>query len=336
MQYEVFMIKIGVVGAGHLGRWHIKNLSVLDNVELVGFFDSDSRRSAVIAEEYKATPFTSLDNLLQSCDAVSIVVPTIAHYNVAKIALEKGRHVFCEKPFMQTIDEANSIIELAKHNNLVLQVGHIERFNPALSGIGDFPINPLFIESHRISPFNPRGTDVAVILDLMIHDIDIILSMVDADIEQIDASGAPVLTDTIDIANARIKFTNGCVANVTASRVSDKQMRKIRIFQKNAYLSIDFLKNQTSIYSLSQSPDEIPENAIPVAELKINDHTTKIITYQEIHTSESNAMLEELRAFTYSIENGTPPPVTGEDGKRALEVALQIEKQIKSSLQKVL
>ncbi len=336
MQNEVFMIKIGVVGAGHLGRWHIKNLNALDNVELIGFFDSDPQRSAVIAKEYSATPFTSLDNLLQSCDAVSIVVPTISHYHVAKTALEKGRHVFCEKPFMQTIDEANTIIELAKHKNLVLQVGHIERFNPALSGIGDFPVNPLFIESHRISPFNPRGTDVAVILDLMIHDIDIILSMVNAEVEQIDASGAPVLTDTIDIANARIKFTNGCVANITASRISDKQMRKIRIFQKDAYLSIDFLKNQTSIYSLSQSPDEIPENAIPVAKLKINDHTTKVITYQEIHTTESNAMLEELRAFTYSIENGTPPPVTGEDGKRALEIALRIEQQIKSSLQKVI
>jgi len=330
------MIKIGVVGAGHLGRWHIKNLNALDNVELVGFFDSDPKRSAAIADEYKAIPFSSLDQLLKSCDAVSIVVPTISHYRVAKTALENGLHVFCEKPFMQTIDEANDITNLAKRKNRVLQVGHIERFNPALAGLGNFPVNPLFIESHRISPFNPRGTDVAVILDLMIHDIDIILSMVDAEIEQIDASGAPVLTDTIDIANARLKFTNGCVANITASRVSNKQMRKIRIFQKDAYLSVDFLKNQTSIYSLSQNPDEIPAQAIPIAELKINDHKTKLITYQEIHTSKSNAMLEELRAFTHSIENGTPPPVTGEDGKRALEIALQIEQLIQSSLQKVL
>jgi predicted dehydrogenase len=330
------MIKIGVVGAGHLGRWHIKNLNALDNVELVGFFDSDPRRSAAIADEYAALPFNSLEQLLNSCDAVSIVVPTVSHYHVAKTALEKGRHVFCEKPFMQTIGEADSIIDLAKQKKLVLQVGHIERFNPALAGIGDFQINPLFIESHRISPFNPRGTDVAVILDLMIHDIDIILSLVDAEIEEIDASGAPVLTDTIDIANARLKFTNGCVANITASRVSDKQMRKIRIFQKNAYFSIDFLKNQTSVYSLSQSPDEIAENAVPVAELKIDDKPSKIITYQEIHTSKSNAMLEELRAFTHAIEDGTPPPVTGEDGKRALEIALQIERQIQLSLGKVL
>ena len=330
------MIKIGVVGAGHLGRWHIKNLNALDNVELVGFFDSDPNRSTTIADEYKAISFSSLDQLLNSCDAVSIVVPTISHYRVAKTALDSGLHVFCEKPFMQTIDEANDIIDMAKCKNRILQVGHIERFNPALAGIGDFPVNPLFIESHRISPFNPRGTDVAVILDLMIHDIDIILSMVDAEIEQIDASGAPVLTDTIDIANARIKFTNGCVANITASRVSNKQMRKIRIFQKDAYLSIDFLKNQTSIYSLSQNPEEIPAQAIPIAELKINDQKTKLITYQEIHTSESNAMLEELRAFTHSIENGTPPLVTGEDGKRALEIALQIEQLIQSSLQKVL
>lgn len=330
------MIKVGVVGAGHLGRWHIKNLHALDNVDLVGFYDSDPRRSATIAEEYKAAPFSALDKLLDNCEAVSIVVPTFAHFRVAKAALEKGLHVFCEKPFMQTIEEADEIIDLAKHNNCVLQVGHIERFNPAMSGVGDFKINPLFIESHRISPFNPRGTDVAVVLDLMIHDIDIILSMVDGDVAEIDASGAPVLTDRIDIANARLKFTNGCVANVTASRVSDKQMRKIRIFQKDAYLSIDFLKNQTNIYSLTENPGEIPGNAIPVAELKIDDKQTKLITYQEIHTTESNAMLEELRAFIHSIENGIPPLVSGEDGKRALEIALQIEKQIQTSLKKVL
>ncbi|MCD6204761.1 MAG: Gfo/Idh/MocA family oxidoreductase [Candidatus Marinimicrobia bacterium] len=330
------MIKIGVVGAGHLGRWHIKNLHRLPNVEMVGFYDCDPRRRDEIAAEYNATPFDSLDQLLDQCDAVSIVVPTVSHFEVAKSALDRGLHIFCEKPFMQTITEADTIIDLARQKGCVLQVGHIERFNPALAGLSDFTISPLFIESHRISPFNPRGTDVAVILDLMIHDIDIILSLVKSEIESIDASGAPVLTDTIDIANARLKFSNGCVANITASRVSDKQMRKIRIFQKDAYFSIDFLKNQTSVYSLSEDSSRIPENAIPITELKVNDHQTKLITYQEIHTAESNAMLEELRAFTQSIENGTPPPVTGEDGKRALEIALQIEKQIKSSLEKVL
>ncbi|HDP68498.1 MAG TPA: Gfo/Idh/MocA family oxidoreductase [Candidatus Marinimicrobia bacterium] len=332
----MLMIKIGVVGAGHLGRWHINNLKALENVELVGFFDTDRRRSAVIAEEYGALPFDSLEALLEKCQAVSIVVPTRSHYQVARAALQRGLHVFCEKPFMQTLEEADEIIELAQQKGLVLQVGHIERFNPALSGIGDFPIKPLFIESHRISPFNPRGTDVAVILDLMIHDIDIVLAMVSSEIEQIDASGAPVLTDTIDIANARLKFANGCVANITASRISDKQMRKIRIFQKDAYLSIDFLKNRTSIYSLSQTPGEPLSGTVPIAELKINDQQTRFITYQEIHTTESNAMLEELRAFTRTITTGAPPPVTGADGKRALEIALQIEHQIQTSLKKVL
>jgi predicted dehydrogenase len=330
------MIKIAVVGAGHLGKWHIKNLQILDNVQFAGFFDSDQKRSDEIATEYKATAFDSLEQLLGACDAVSIVVPTFAHYMVAKAALEHGLHVFCEKPFMQTIEEANEIIALAKKQHLVLQVGHIERFNPALAGISDLDIKPLFIESHRIAPFNPRGTDVAVILDLMIHDIDIILSMVNSKVEQIDASGAPVLTNTIDIANARLKFSNGCVANITASRVSNKQMRKIRIFQRNAYISIDFLKNQTEIYSLSDNVTSIPKNATPIAELETASNKKKIITYRLIDTLKSNAMLEELRAFTHSIETGSKPAVSGEDGKQALEIALQIENQIQTALKKVL
>jgi len=330
------MLKIGVIGAGHLGKWHIKNLQSLDNVELVGFFDTDQKRSDQIAKEYTATSFTSLNQLLNNCDAISIVVPTSSHYDVAKKALHKGIHVFCEKPFMQTVDEANEIIELAKEKNLVLQVGHIERFNPALSGLKDYPIKPLFIESHRISQFNPRGIDVAVILDLMIHDIDIILSLVRSDVEQIDAAGAPILTDTIDIANARIKFTNGCVANITASRVSNKQMRKIRIFQKDAYISIDFLKNQTEIYSLSEDAGEIPQGSIQIAELVTASDRKKVITYKQVDTDKSNAMLEELRAFTHAIETGTPPPVSGEDGKRALEIALKIEQKIQSTLKTVL
>lgn len=330
------MIKIGVVGAGHLGRWHIKNLKALETVDLIGFYDVDPERRAVIAAEYGVASFDSLVALLEQCDAVSIVVPTRSHYAVARAALDHNRHVFCEKPFMQTLAEADEIIALAKQKGLVLQVGHIERFNPALAGIGDFPIKPLFIESHRISPFNPRGTDVAVILDLMIHDIDIVLSLVTSELAQIDASGAPVLTDTIDIANARLKFTNGCVANITASRVSSKQMRKLRIFQKEAYLSIDFLKNQTNIYSLVHTPDEVTAGAVPVAELKINDRQTRLITYREIHTTESNALLAELRAFSRSIIEGTPPPVTGADGKRALEIALQIEKLVQASLRKVI
>jgi len=325
------MLKMGVIGAGHLGRWHIKNLQALENVDLLGFYDVDRKRSEQIAREFQATPYDSMDKLLDRCDAVSIVVPTSFHYNVARAALRKNIHVFCEKPFMQTIAEANDIIDLAQQKNLVLQVGHIERFNPALSGLKDIPIDPLFIESHRISPFNPRGTDVAVILDLMIHDIDIILALVKSDVERIDAAGAPVLTDTIDIANARIKFTNGCVANITASRISNKQMRKIRIFQKSAYISVDFLKNQTEIYSLSEGNSELPEGSIQIAELVTAPDRKRVITYKQIDSDKSNAMLEELRAFTQAIETGTPPPVSGEDGKKALEIALKIEQQIKST-----
>lgn len=332
---EDFMLKIAVIGAGHLGKWHIKNLQSLKNVEMVGFFDTDQQRSDQISKEYETPYFTSLNQLLSNCDAISIVVPTFSHYDVAKNALQKGIHVFCEKPFMQTIDEANEIIELAKSKNLVLQVGHIERFNPALSALKNYPVKPLFIESHRISQFNPRGTDVAVILDLMIHDIDIILSLVQSDVEQIDAAGASILTDTIDIANARIKFINGCVANITASRVSNKQMRKIRIFQKDAYISIDFLKNQTEIYSLSEDAGELPKGSIQIAELVTASDRKKVIIYKQLDTDKSNAMLEELRAFTHAVETGTPPPVSGEDGKRALEIALKIEKQIQSTLNKV-
>ncbi len=326
------MVKIGVVGAGHLGKMHIKNLKNLSEVDFVGFYDSDIQRSNEISEELNITSFDSLNSLLEKCDGVSIVVPTVAHYNVALAAINKKVHIFCEKPFMQTIEEANEVIKLARDNNIVLQVGHIERFNPALSGLKKIEINPLFIESHRISPFHLRGTDVAVILDLMIHDIDIILSLVKSPIIKIDAAGAPILTDNIDIANARIKFKNDCVANITASRVSNKNMRKMKIFQRNAYISIDFLKNLTEIFSLSNEGEITSKNVIPITELETKNNKKRKIFYEQLQTSKSNAMLEELRSFVSSIKNGTPPLVTGEDGKKALEVAIQIEKQIKSSL----
>lgn len=330
------MVKMGVIGAGYLGQWHIKNLQSLTNAELIGFFDADSERRTQIAREFQFPIFYSLDDLLEKCDAVSIVVPTVSHYPVAKSALLKNKHVFCEKPFMQTIAEANEITALAHQKNRVLQVGHIERFNPALASLKSIAIDPLFIESHRISPFNPRGTDVAVILDLMIHDIDIILSLVNSEIEQIDAAGAPVLTKNIDIANARLKFTNGCVANITASRVSSKQLRKMRIFQRNTYISVDFLKNQTEIYSLTENPQQLPPGTVAIAEVKTGTDRKKVITYQTIETAKSNALREELKAFISAIENGTPPLVTGEDGKKALEIAIQIENQINTNLKRVL
>jgi len=327
------MIKVGVIGAGHLGKWHIQNLKEIDTVDLVGFHDQDSVRSQKIAQEYGVQSYDDLNALLSDCEAVSIVVPTSAHYAIARTALRKNCHVFCEKPFMETLDEADAIIKLARENDLVLQVGHIERFNPALAGIRNLSIQPLFIESHRIAPFNPRGTDVAVILDLMIHDIDIILSVVQSPVASIDAAGAPVLTENVDIANARIRFQNGCVANITASRISAKQMRKIRIFQKDAYISIDFLKNKTEVYSLSSQTGSDPKGKT-IAQFETGAGEKKKIAYRRLKSTQHNAMREELYAFSKAIENGTKPPVTGEDGKRALEIALQIEQQIRGELQK--
>ena len=326
------MIKVGVIGAGHLGKWHVQNLKAIEAVQMVGFYDQDPDRSQKIAKEYQVTAYDSLDALLSACEAVSIVVPTSAHYEIAKAALQKNCHVFCEKPFMETIAEADDIIRLARANELVLQVGHIERFNPALAGIRDLSIQPLFIESHRIAPFNPRGTDVAVILDLMIHDIDIILSIVQSPVAAIDAAGAPVLTENVDIANARIRFQNGCVANITASRISAKQMRKIRIFQKDAYISVDFLKNKTEIYSLS-SKSGPEQKGKTIAQVETETGEKKKIAYRRLKSTQQNAMREELYAFSEAIHSGSQPPVTGEDGKKALEIALQIEQQIRGELQ---
>lgn len=323
---------MGVIGVGHLGKWHIQNIKQIPDAKLVGFYDSDPVRSKIIAKDYDAKSFPSLESLLKEVEAVSIVVPTKAHYDVAISALDRGVHTFCEKPFMQTIEEADEVIRRAKEKNLLVQVGHIERFNPALSGLKRFSIHPLFIESHRISSFNPRGTDVAVVLDLMIHDIDIVLSLVNSPIRTITAAGAPVLSNTIDIANARIQFENGCVANLTASRVSNKQMRKLRIFQERTYISIDFLKNTTEVFLLSDGSEKIDSDTIPIAEFVSNGNPARKLLYQKLVTEKSNAMLTELTAFVNAIQYGTPLPITGEDGKKALEVALQIESQIQSML----
>lgn len=326
------MIKIGVVGAGHLGRMHIKNLIDIPEVDLVGFYDSDKRRSIQISKEFGGKAFNSIELLLEHCDGISIVIPTVAHHDVALKAIKNKVHVFCEKPFMKTVEEANEVIEAARKNSITLQVGHIERFNPALTSLRHIKVNPLFIESHRITPYNPRGTDVAVILDLMIHDIDIILSLVNSQIKHIDATGTPVLTDNIDIANARVKFENGCVANITASRISLKKMRKLRIFQERTYISIDFLQNLTEIYRIATDEEESPANAIVIAEVPFKNKLRKRIYYEKLEAPRTNALYKELKEFADAIKNGTTPLVTGEDGRRALEVAVQIESQIKSTL----
>ncbi|MCK9485028.1 MAG: Gfo/Idh/MocA family oxidoreductase [Candidatus Marinimicrobia bacterium] len=329
------MIKIGVVGVGNFGRWHLKNYQSLPNAELVGFYDINPERATYIADEFQAKAYPSLDKLLEDCEAVSIVVPTHAHYEVARVAIARGRHLLCEKPFMSTIAEADEIIQLAKAKNLILQVGHVERFNPALTGLEQYHIDPLFIESHRIAPFRGRGTDVAVVLELMIHDIDLVLALVSAPIVQVEASGAPVLTDNIDIANARLRFGNGCVANVTASRISNKQMRKLRIFQRDAYFSIDMLTGLTEVYSLSRDSGPLPSDTVQITEMPDPNGTPKRILYHTRQTEQGNALLNELDSFIKAIQTGQPPRVSGEDGKRALEVAVQIVNSIQSDLRNI-
>jgi predicted dehydrogenase len=329
------LLKIGVIGVGHLGRWHIKNLLALDTVQLIGFHDQNPARAAQIAAEFQVKSYPDLSQLLTECEAVSIVVPTSAHYAVARQALEHGCHIFCEKPFMESLAEADEIIAMARAKQKVLQVGHIERFNPALAALHGFQLAPLFIESHRIAPFNPRGTDVAVILDLMIHDIDIVLALVKAEVTGFEAAGAPVLTDNIDIANVRLKFASGCVANLTASRVSAKQMRRMRIFQRDAYFSIDFLKNSTEIYRLSSGA--LPEEGFStIAEVNLPEQPARRILYRVLQTEQTNALYHELKMFVHSIQQHQPPMVSGEDGKRALALALQIEAQIKDELRRIL
>lgn len=329
------LVKIGVVGAGHLGRWHIKNLLDIPEVQLVGFYDQNAERAQQIAAEFAVKSFPDLESLLNACQAVSIVVPTTAHYEIAKAALEHNVHVFCEKPFMESVAEADEIIALARAQGKILQIGHIERFNPALAALHEFQVEPLFIESHRIAPFNPRGTDVAVVLDLMIHDIDIVLALVKSPLIGFEAAGAPVLTDNIDIANARLKFANGCVANLTASRVSAKQMRRLRIFQRDTYFSIDFLTNTTEVYRLSATSEPPAPGFVTLAELNPPGQSARRIWHKVLQTSQSNALFNELRMFVKSIKTGEPPLVTGEDGKRVLELALKIETQIKNELRRI-
>lgn len=328
-------IKIGVVGAGHLGRWHIKNLLSLPTARFVGFYDQNPERAQQIAAEFQVKSYPDLNTLLEDCEAISIVVPTSAHHAIARAALERDVHIFCEKPFMESLSEAEEIIALAKERKRVLQVGHIERFNPALAALRGFQLEPLFIESHRIAPFNPRGTDVAVILDLMIHDIDIVLALVPSEVVSFEAAGAPVLTPNIDIANARLKFANGCVANLTASRVSTKQMRRMRIFQRDTYFSIDFLKNTTEVYRLSSLPGG-ETDFTTVAEVNLPEQPPRRILYRLLQTEQTNALYHELAMFIKAIQYHEPPMVSGEDGKRALTLALQIESQIQAELRRIL
>jgi len=324
------MLKVGVIGTGHLGKLHAKMFKEIKNCEFVGVFDINSSVAESLADELKVKKFDNVENLLSDVQAVSIAVTTSAHFEIAKACLENGIHVFVEKPITATIDEAGKLIEIAKSKNLNLQVGHIERFNPALLSLEEFIVEPKFIQTDRLAQFNPRGTDVAVVLDLMIHDIDIILSLIKSDVETVDANGVAVVSDNVDIANARIMFKNGAVANVTASRISQKKMRKMRIFQKDAYISLDFVTGVSEIYRLLQVDEKQSGPTISFGEIGVGSNKKRLI-YEQPVVKEINALYYELELFVNSVTEKTKPIVSGEDGLKALKVANLILKRIDES-----
>ena len=317
------MLKIAVFGAGHLGKFHLNNWLEIEGVTLVGFYDPDDKNAAAVEEKYKLKRFSDIETLLDAADAVDIIAPTIYHFDLCEKALRKGKHVFVEKPLANTMDEARILVKLAKESNLKFQVGHVERFNPAFLSLKDYKLQPMFIEVHRLAQFNPRGTDVSVILDLMIHDIDIILSLVKSEVSYISANGVAVMSDTPDIANVRIEFSNGCVANLTSSRISMKKMRKMRLFQKDAYIGIDFLDKKTEVIRLNAAGDK---NAFTF-DIDTNNGKKTIAIANPI-VEDVNAIKMELEAFKNAILNNTQTPVTVQDGFAAMEVAHQILEKI--------
>lgn len=313
------MLKIGIVGVGHLGKFHLNNWLEINDVEVVGFVDPSDEIAADVIEKYGIKRFFDTDDFLNQCDAIDIVAPTNYHYEWCEKAIKLGKHVFVEKPFAHTMDEARQLVKLAKESNIKLQVGHVERFNPAYLALKGFDLKPMFIEVHRLAQFNPRGTEVSVILDLMIHDIDIILSLVKSDVKKISASGVAVMTDTPDIANVRIEFDNGCVANLTSSRISMKKMRKMRVFQKDAYIGIDFLDKKTEIIKLKEDQDTNVfafDMATPTG--------TKTIAVANPPVPQVNAIKRELEEFKDAINNNTQTVVSEIDGLKAMDVAHQI------------
>lgn len=316
------MLKIGVLGAGHLGKIHIKLLKQIEAYELVGFYDANPEAAQKASEEYDIPAFESIDKLVDAVDVIDIVTPTLSHYDCAVQAIKKSKHIFIEKPITNTVEEARKLINLAEEANVQVQVGHVERFNPAFTATKAFIKHPMFIETHRLAQFNPRGTDVSVVLDLMIHDLDIVLSIVKSNVRRISASGVAVVSDNPDIANARIEFDNGCVANLTASRISLKNMRKTRIFQKDAYLSIDFLEKQSEVVRLSHVEGEIDPLSVTIDLGEGKGH--KQIYFEKPEVENNNAILDELSTFADAINQGKTPLVTIHDGFNALDVAHRI------------
>ncbi len=315
------MLRVGVLGAGHLGKIHLRLLNQSSKYELVGFYDPDEISAQKVVSELGYTFYENINALIDAVDVVDIVTPTLSHFDCAKKAMEKGKHVFIEKPITNTLEEAERLVVMEKEHRIKGQVGHVERFNPAFISVKSKIERPMFIETHRLAEFNPRGTDVPVVLDLMIHDIDAILSVVHSDVKQINASGVSVISNSPDIANARIEFENGCVANLTASRISLKNMRKSRFFQKDAYISVDFLEKKVEVVKMKDAPenpgdfDMILQNA---------EGVKKQIYFENPNVETNNAILDELETFAEAITNDTTPVVSLAQGTKALKVALQI------------
>ena len=311
------------MGAGHLGKIHLKCIRGIDDYELVGFYDPNKETAAKVEQEFGLKKFNSLSEIIDAVDVVDIVTPTVSHFDCAMESLKKSKHVFIEKPIVATPAEARELMKIAEEASVKVQVGHVERFNPAFLAAREMINNPMFIETHRLAQFNPRGTDVPVILDLMIHDIDIVLSVVKSNVRKINASGVPIVSDTPDIANARIEFDNGCVANLTASRISMKNMRKSRFFQRDAYISVDFLDKEMEVVRMKDIDADPADPFAMVLDLG-EGRGKKEIMIDKPEVKPNNAIMMELATFAGAIRNNVTPAVTISDGYQALDVAYQI------------
>jgi len=327
------MLKVGVLGAGHLGKIHIKCLKDIPEYDLVGFYDASPENAKIVADELALPSFKTIEDLIAAVDVVDIVTPTLSHYDCAAKALKSGKHVFIEKPVTKTVKEAQELIDLSLAHGKKVQVGHVERFNPAFIAAQEHLNKPMFIETHRLAQFNPRGLDVPVVLDLMIHDIDVILKAVGSPVKNISASGVAVVSDTPDIANARLEFENGCVANLTTSRIAVKNMRKSRFFQKDAYISVDFLEKKAEIVRMKDATgDEGPFSMV----LDLGESKgKKEIIFENPKVEPINAIREELYTFSKAIEDNTAPIVTINDGYNALKVAQEILDKIQSNIAQI-
>ncbi|HEX5177720.1 MAG TPA: Gfo/Idh/MocA family oxidoreductase [Gemmatimonadaceae bacterium] len=317
--------RIGVVGAGSLGYHHVRLLRELPNVDFAGFYDIDATRVAAVQAELGATAAPSLAALLDRVDAVTVVVPTPAHHAVAKQALARGVHVLIEKPIATTLDEADDLLATARSTKALVQTGHVERFNRAIRAALPHIAEPRFVESNRLAPFNPRGSDVAVVLDLMIHDIDLVRTLVGGQVTELAAAGVPVLTPSVDIANARLGFDSGAVANITASRVSRDRFRKLRIFQRSGYLSLDLAQGTGEFYRLR---DDLNVAALAAAPRQLEDFMERV----PLDAPAGEPLRLELESFVAAVQGTQPVLVSGDDGREALALALRIMRAIERSM----